>query len=110
MPTIKKYINKDSHVIVSIFAGRIADTGINPNKIINKSIKLFKNHKNAKTLWASTREIYNIIHAAKLKCDIITVPISLLKKFNHLGKNLNVYSLDTIKGFYNDAKKAKYKL
>lgn len=107
---IKKYINKDSHVIVSIFAGRIADTGINPNKIINKSIKLFKNHKNAKTLWASTREIYNIIHAAKLKCDIITVPISLLKKFNHLGKNLNVYSLDTIKGFYNDAKKAKYKL
>lgn len=107
---IKKYINKDSHVIVSIFAGRIADTGINPNKIINKSIKLFKNHKNVKTLWASTREIYNIMQAAKLKCDIITVPISLLKKFNHLGKNLNVYSLDTIKGFYNDAKKAKYKL
>lgn len=107
---IKKYINKDSHVIVSIFAGRIADTGINPNKIINKSIKLFKNHNNVKTLWASTREIYNIIQAAKLKCDIITVPISLLKKFNQLGKNLNVYSLDTIKGFYNDAKKAKYKL
>jgi len=107
---IKKYLNKDSHVIVSIFAGRIADTGINPNKIINKSIKLFKNHKNVKTLWASTREIYNIMQAAKLKCDIITVPISLLKKFNHLGKNLNVYSLDTIKGFYNDAKKAKYKL
>ena len=50
------------------------------------------------------------MQAAKLKCDIITVPISLLKKFNHLGKNLNVYSLDTIKGFYNDAKKAKYKL
>ena len=107
---IKKYINKDSHVIVSIFAGRIADTGINPNKIINKSIKLFKNYKNVKTLWASTREIYNIMQAAKLKCEIITVPISLLKKFNHLGKNLNVYSLDTIKGFYNDAKKAKYKL
>ena len=107
---IKKYINQDSDVIVSIFAGRIADTGINPNKIINKSIKLFKNYNNVKTLWASTREIYNIIQAAKLKCDIITVPISLLKKFNQLGKNLNVYSLDTIKGFYNDAKKAKYKL
>jgi len=107
---IKRYINQDSHVIVSIFAGRIADTGVNPNKTINKSIKLFKNHKNVKTLWASTREIYNIMQAAKLKCDIITVPISLLKKFNHLGKNLNVYSLDTIKGFYNDAKKAKYKL
>ncbi len=107
---IKKYIKKDSHVIVSIFAGRIADTGIDPNRMILKSIKLFKNYRNVKTLWASTREIFNIVQAAKLKCNIITVPISLLKKFNNLGKNLNIYSLETIKGFYKDAKKAKYKL
>tara|TARA_Y100000591_G_C21731473_1_gene644348 strand:- start:57 stop:770 length:714 start_codon:yes stop_codon:yes gene_type:complete len=107
---IKKYIKKDSHVIVSIFAGRIADTGTDPNKMILKSIKLFKNYRNVKTLWASTREIFNIVQAAKLNCNIITVPISLLKKFNNLGKNLNTYSLETIKGFYTDAKKARYKL
>ena len=108
--TIKKYISKDSDVIVSIFAGRIADTGIDPNKIILKSIKLFKNYKRVKTLWASTREIYNIIQAAELKCDIITVPIGMLKKLNIIGKSLEKYSLETVKGFYLDAKKAKYKL
>ena len=108
--SIKKYISKDSDVIVSIFAGRIADTGIDPNKIILKSIKLFKNYKGVKTLWASTREIYNIIQAAELKCDIITVPIGMLKKLNTIGKSLEKYSLETVKGFYLDAKKAKYKL
>ena len=108
--TIKKYISKDSDVIVSIFAGRIADTVLDPNKIILKSIKLFKNYKRVKTLWASTREIYNIIQAAELKCDIITVPIGMLKKLNTIGKSLEKYSLETVKGFYLDAKKAKYKL
>jgi transaldolase len=108
--SIKKYIRKDSDVIVSIFAGRIADAGVDPNKIILKSIKLFKNYKNVKTLWASTREIYNIIQAAELKCDIITVPINMLKKLDIIGKNLEKYSLETVKGFYIDAKKAKYKL
>tara|TARA_B100001057_G_scaffold488889_1_gene574091 strand:+ start:1066 stop:1779 length:714 start_codon:yes stop_codon:yes gene_type:complete len=108
--SIKKYLRKDSDVIVSIFAGRIADSGVDPNKIILKSIKLFKNYKGVKTLWASTREIYNIIQAAKLKCDIITVPISMLKKLDIIGKNLEKYSLETVKGFYLDAKKAKYKL
>ena len=107
---IKKFIKKDAHVIVSIFAGRVADSGIDPEKMILKSLKLFKNYKNVKTLWASTREIFNIIQAIKIKCDIITVPISLLKKFNNLGKNLNSYSLETIKGFYDDARKANYKI
>ena len=108
--SIKKYLRKDSEVIVSIFAGRIADSGIDPSKIILNSLKLFKNYKGVKTLWASTREIYNIIQASKLKCDIITVPISMLKKLDVIGKNLEKYSLETVKGFYLDAKKAKYKL
>ena len=97
-------------MIVSIFAGRIADSGIDPSKIILNSLNLFKNYKGVKTLWASTREIYNIIQASKLKCDIITVPISMLKKLDVIGKNLEKYSLETVKGFYLDAKKAKYKL
>ena len=107
---VKKYIKKDSHVIVSIFAGRIADTVIDPTKTISKSIKLFKDYKNVKTLWASTREILNIIQADRMKCDIITVPISMLKKTNTLGKSLEKFSLETVKSFYDDAKKAGYKI
>ena len=107
---IKRYIKKDSEVIVSIFAGRIADTGIDPAATISKSVQIFKNHKNVKTLWASTREVLNIIEADKLKCDIVTVPISMLKKMNNLGKSLEKYSLETVKSFYDDAKKAGYKL
>ena len=107
---IKRYIKKDSEVIVSIFAGRIADTGIDPTATISKSVQFFKNYKNVKTLWASTREVLNIIEADKLKCDIVTVPISMLKKMNNLGKSLEKYSLETVKSFYDDAKKAGYKL
>jgi transaldolase len=107
---IKRYIKKDSEVIVSIFAGRIADTGIDPAATISKSVQIFKNYTNVKTLWASTREVLNIIEADKLKCDIVTVPISMLKKMSNLGKSLEKYSLETVKSFYDDAKKAGYKL
>ena len=107
---IKKYINKNSNVIISIFAGRIADSGVDPSKIIKKSIKIFKKYKGVKILWASTREIFNIFQASNLSCHIITVPISMLKKMSVIGKNLNKYSLETVKGFYEDAKKSKYKI
>ena len=66
--------------------------------------------KNIEILWASTRELYSIIQAEKLGCDIITVPTDILNKINLIGKNLEKYSLETVKMFYNDAKKAGFKL
>tara|TARA_Y100000996_G_scaffold316866_1_gene253043 strand:- start:55 stop:768 length:714 start_codon:yes stop_codon:yes gene_type:complete len=96
--------------IISIFCGRIADAGIDPAELVVYAKKVRKNKKNIEILWASTRELYNIINAMKVKCDIITVPTSILSKINLLGKNLEKYSVETVKMFYNDAKKAGYKL
>jgi transaldolase len=72
--------------------------------------KLKKKKKNVEILWASTRELYSIIQAEKLGCDIITVPTDILNKLNLIGKDLEKYSLETVKMFYNDAKKAGFKL
>tara|TARA_A100001011_G_scaffold261361_1_gene269843 strand:+ start:131 stop:847 length:717 start_codon:yes stop_codon:yes gene_type:complete len=105
---IKKNISKNSKVIISIFAGRIADTGRDPEKIIVQSIKLFKGYKNVKILWASTREIFNIIHAQKIKCHIITVPDKILNNLETLNKNLLRYSKETVKKFYLDGKSSKF--
>ncbi len=105
-------LNKNTKSIISIFAGRIADTGINPDLLIVQSLKFLKIKKNIKCeiLWASTREIYSIIQAEKLGCHIITVPNNILSKINLIGKDLNKYSLETIKDFYRDAVSAGYKI
>lgn len=88
---------------ISIFAGRVADTGVNPIKTIKKTKKLLKKYSNLEIIWASCRELYNIVQADKIDCDIITVTNDILKKLPLLGKNLEEYSLDTVKMFYNDA-------
>jgi transaldolase len=105
-------LNKKSKSIISIFAGRIADTGVNPDLLIRQSLKLIKQkkNKNCEILWASTREIYSITHAEKLGCHIITVPSNILSKLNLFGKNLTKYSLETIRDFYKDAKSAGFKI
>jgi transaldolase len=105
-----KFLNPKSKAIVSIFSGRIADTGINPEIVIKKSVDLLKNNKNHEILWASTRELYNVVQAEKIKCHIITVPTTILKKINLLGYDLIKYSADTVKEFYEDAKNAKFKI
>ncbi len=110
---IKEVINSldgKTPSIISIFCGRIADAGVNPVDFIQFANKVRRNKKNIKILWASTREIYNIIEAQKSNSDIITVPTSILKKLNLIGKNLNKYSVETVKMFYEDAKKAGFKL
>ena len=96
--------------IISVFAGRIADTGIDPMKIISKSKKYIKNKKKHQILWASTREIFNIYQAIKCGCTIITITHELLNKLNLIGKNLNKYSAETVKGFYTDAKKSGFNI
>ena len=96
---ILKHIGKKTKIILSIFAGRIADTGIDAEKEINKHIKLCKKFKNVQVLWASVREPYNIIQAENSKCHIITVPPSILSKLKQFNKNLNLYSVETVKSF-----------
>jgi len=91
--------------IISIFAGRIADTGQDPCEIIKKIVYLTKDRKDVKILWASTREVYNIIQALDSGCDIITVSPEILLKTKLLGKDLTDYSLDTVRQFNEAAKK-----
>ena len=107
---VYKVINKNSETYLSIFAGRIADTGIDPSITIKKSVKLIKKNKKIKILWASCREIYSIFQANKLSCDIITVPYSLLSKLKLIGKNLNQYSIETSRDFFKDSKDIKFNL
>jgi len=102
-------LNKNTESFVSIFAGRIADTGVEPEAIIKYAIDKNKNF-NSEIIWASTREVLNIFQCAKLGCDIITVTPELIGKLKNLGKNLEEYSIDTVKMFYDDAKLAGYKI
>lgn len=103
-------IDKRVPIILSVFAGRIADTGRDPEKIIKESVSLAKSFPKCEILWASTRETYNLFQAEKSGCHIITIPHEILNKFGYLGKNLDDFSLETVKGFYDDAKKAKFKI
>ena len=100
---LKRTVNPKAPMILSIFAGRIADTGIDPVPIMRECHNLLKSFKNAELLWASPRELLNIFQADDAGCDIITVPPEILAKLNLIGYDLNNYSLDTVKQFYNDA-------
>jgi len=99
-----------SKIIISIFAGRIADTGKDPCHIISKAIKLVKTQKRYEVLWASTREVFNIYQAEKLGCHIITVTSDVLNKLKLYNKDLLKYSIETSKSFFDDAKKSKISL
>ena len=107
---IIKNVKNNSSAIISIFAGRIADTGIDPELIIKKSVNKVKKYKNIEILWASPREILNIYQADKCGCNIITINSSLIDKLDNIGKNLEQFSIDTVKMFYDDAIKSNYKL
>ena len=95
-------------MILSIFAGRIADTGIDPIPSMKKYVEKVSSKDNIKILWASPREALNILQANDIGCDIITVTDDLLKKVNTFGKDLSQFSLETVKMFYNDARQSGY--
>lgn len=105
---IIRNIKNPRDIILSIFAGRVADTGRDPKVLMRQVQKIIK--KNYRTLWASTREIYSIYDANNCNTDIITVPHTILKKLDLVGKPLNSYSLETVKMFYEDAKSKGYSL
>ena len=107
---ILKKINKETKVIISIFAGRMADSGKDPIPQFKKSLKAARGYKNVEILWASTREAYNYLQAKSLGCHIITVPPSLIEKIEKFGKSFGKLTTDTVKGFLADTKKSKYKL
>jgi transaldolase len=107
---IAKVLNPDVFAIVSIFAGRIADSGIDPVPLMGEAAAMIKHLPKADLLWASPREILNIFHADQTGCGIITVTNDLLKKLPLIGKDQDEYSLETVRMFYNDATKADYKI
>ena len=95
---------------VSVFAGRIADTGVDPVPLMQEALELLKTAPNAELLWASPREVLNVYQAESIGCHIITATNDILKKLNLKGKDLTDYSQETVQMFYNDAQAAGFQL
>ena len=108
--TIHDALSPDTPAIVSVFAGRVADTGRDPIPIMSAAKTLLADQPKTELLWASPREVLNIIQADQSGCDIITATPDILKKLSKLDYDLERFSLDTVRMFYDDAKKAKYTL
>jgi transaldolase len=96
--------------VVSVFAGRIADTGIDPMPVMSEALSILKVAPRAELLWASPREVLNIYQADDVGCHIITATNDLIKKLSLAGKDLADYSLETVKMFYDDARSAGFTL
>ena len=107
---ILKNIDKRTKVIISIFAGRMADCGKDPIPQLKESLKFSKNYKNVEILWASTREPYNYTQAKQIGCHIITVPPLIIEKIEKFGKSFNKLTINTVQGFLKDSKKSKFTL
>jgi len=103
-------LSADVPSYVSIFAGRIADTGRDPVPLMAAAVELLKVAPTAELIWASPRELLNIFQADELGCHVITVTNDILKKLTMVGYDLDEYSLDTVKMFYADAQSAGYKI
>jgi transaldolase len=100
----------DVPAVVSVFAGRIADTGRDPVPHMAESLRLLKNRPKAELLWASPREVLNIFQADQIGCHIITVTSDHLKKLSLVAKDLDEYSRETVQMFYNDAVSAGFNI
>ena len=107
---ILRQLKKKTRVIISIFAGRAADTGKDPVPEFKKSISLAKKYKNVSILWASVREPYNYLQSRQVGCHIITVPPSIIEKIEKFGKSYSQLTIETVQAFLKDSKKAKFKI
>ncbi len=103
-------LSADTPSIVSVFAGRIADTGVDPLPVMQQSLAMLKHLPRAELLWASPRELFNVVQASDMGCHIITATNDILNKLHLLGKDLSEYSLETVKMFYKDATAAGYSI
>ena len=102
----------ENHVpsYISVFAGRIADTGRDPMPLMREAVEIMSPYGTQELIWASPRELLNIFHADEIGCHVITVTHDLLKKLSFVGKDLDEFSLDTVKMFHSDAQKAGFRL
>jgi len=103
-------LNPDVPAIVSVFAGRIADTGRDPLPVMKEALEILKPLPKAELLWASPREALNIMQAEEIGCHIITVTPGVLAKTKNFNKDLEQFSLETVKMFYNDAEKSGFSI
>ena len=100
----------ESSAFISVFAGRIADSGRDPLPVMREAMEILRPTPRAELLWASPREALNILQAEWIGCPIITVTPDLLAKAANFGKDLDAFSLDTVKMFYNDAQKSGFSI
>jgi transaldolase len=108
---VAKAVQSDVPCVVSVFAGRVADTGVDPTPIMKESLQILGDLPNAELLWASVREVWNIVQAAQCGCHIVTVTHDILDKMVKLGgMDLTELSLDTVRMFHRDAAAAGFKL
>ena len=88
---------------VSVYAGRLGDRGWDPIPMMTECLEITKQRDGAELLWASTRQVYNIVEADRMGCHIITVPGGMIKQLSHFGADMTAHSLDTVQAFYDDA-------
>ena len=108
--TVVDTVSDGPAAYVSVFAGRVADSGRDPIPIMRESLEILGDFPQVELIWASPRELLNIVQAHEIGCDIITVTHDVLKKLPTLGKDLDQFSLDTVQMFHNDASSAGYTL
>ena len=107
---VAEVIDPRARTIVSVFAGRIADTGVDPVPIMSECVRLLADNPNAELLWASPRELLNLFQAEDCGCHILTATPDLIKKLAVVGKDLGEYSVETVRMFHNDARSAGFKI
>ena len=107
---VAEAVQGGSSSFVSVFAGRVADTGVDPIPMMQEALELLKTAPNAELLWASPREVLNVYQAETIGCHIITATNDILKKLELNGKNLDDYSQETVQMFFNDAQAAGFHL
>jgi len=107
---VAEALSESTPAIVSVFAGRVADTGRDPVPHMTEALRLLRNRRKAELLWASPRELLNIFQADDIGCHIITVTGDLLKKLSLVAKDLDLYSRETVQMFYKDAVAAGYSI
>lgn len=107
---VARALHPTTPAIVSVFAGRIADTGVDPVPVMTEARRILYARPRAELLWASPRELLNIFQAESAGCNIITVPPEILNKLDLVGKDLAAYSLETVAMFHRDAHAAAYRI
>jgi len=108
--TVVQALNPNASAFISVFAGRIADTGRDPIPLMQESLEIIKAKPKTELIWASPRELLNIIQANEIGCHIITATSDILKKLDVIGKDLSQYSLETVKMFRDDALASGYSI